>query len=72
MSFFKTTEKGKCDVTIKLLDENNSILFQRSSTYDFKPTFKELKEHFKQFKKEGAKIMKITTTPGCNVKSIKL
>lgn len=69
MSFFETTDLGKCDVTITLFTKENSILLQRSRTYDAKPTFKELKT---EFKNEGASYMRITTTPSCNVKTIKL
>lgn len=72
MKFFTTTDNGKCDVTITLFTERNSMFLQRSRTYDFKPTFKELKEEFKPFKKEGAKYMRITSTPSCNVKFITL
>jgi len=71
-AFFTTTEKGKCDVTITLFTESNSIFMQRSRTFDVKPTIKEFKEEFKQFKKEGAKYMRITTTPSRNTKTINL
>ena len=50
-AFFTTTEKGKCDVTITLFTESNSIFMQRSRTFDVKPTIKEFKEEFKQFGK---------------------
>lgn len=69
MVFFKTTNSGKCDVTITLFTKENSILLQRSRTFDTKPTFKGLRE---EFKIEGAAYMRITTTPGWNVKTIKL
>lgn len=69
MIFFETTASGKCDVTITLFTKENSILLQRSRTYYAKPTFKELKA---EFKNEGASYMRITTTPGWNVKTIKL
>lgn len=72
MSFFTTTDKGKCDVTITLFTKDNTIFLQRSRTFDSKPTLKEFKEEFKSFKKDGAKYMRITTTPSCNVKTINL
>ena len=72
MAFFTTTDKGKCDVTITLFTKENSFFLQRSRTFDIKPTFKELKEEFKPFKEDGAKYMRITTTPSCNVKTITL
>lgn len=71
-TFFTTTKTGKCDVTITLFTESNSIFLQRSRTFDVKPTIKEFKEEFKQFKKEGAKYMRITTTPSRNTKTINL
>lgn len=69
---FSTTKNGKCDVTITLFTENNSFLLQRSLTFDVKPTVKELKNEYKQYKKDGAKLMRITTTPSCMVKYYKL
>lgn len=71
-AFFKTTKTGKCDVVITLFTSCNTFFMQRSITFDVKPTFKELKETYKPFKKEGAKYMRITTTPSCNTKIINL
>jgi hypothetical protein len=71
-TFFTTTETGKCDVTVTLFTSCNTFFLQRSRTFDVKPTIKEFKEEFKQFKKEGAKYMRITTTPSCNTKIINL
>lgn len=70
MSFFTTTDKGKCDVTVTLFTKDNTMFLQRSKTFDIKPTLKEVKEEFKRFKKDGVKYMRITTTPSCNVKTI--
>lgn len=67
--FFKLTDKGRCDVTLTFFNAFNSIIAQRSLTFDFKPTIKELK---KRFAIDDAKTLRITTTPGCNVKNIKL
>ncbi len=69
---FTTTKNGKCDVVITLFTKGNSFLLQRSITFDIKPTIKELKERFKEFKKDGAKHMRITTTPSCMVKTYNL
>lgn len=72
MIFFTTTKSGKLDVTVTLFNKNNTMVLQRSSTYDFKPTLKEITEKFKIYKKEGATLMRITTTPSGNCKYIKL
>jgi hypothetical protein len=73
MSIFKTTPSGKCDVTVTLFNSNNRIVAQRSITFDVKPTIVELKERFKPLIKDyGAKLMRITTTPSCEVKMINL
>lgn len=69
MQFFKLTDKGKCDVTLTFFSDSNSIIAQRSLTFDIKPTIKELKGRFAI---DGAKTLRITTTPSCNVKTIKL
>lgn len=69
MQFFKLTDKGKCDVTLTFFTATNSIIAQRSLTFDIKPTIKELKGRYTI---EGAKTLRITTTPSCNVKTIKL
>lgn len=69
---FTTTPSGKCDVTITLFSKDNSIFLQRSITFDIKPTIKELFERFKEFKKEGAYYIRITTTPSYNTKTYKL
>jgi len=68
-TFFKLTNKGKCDVTLTFFNASNSIIAQRSLTFDIKPTIKELKSRFKI---DNAKTLRITTTPGCNVKTISL
>lgn len=67
--FFTLTDKGKCDVTLTFFNVGSSIIAQRTLTFDLKPTIKELKERFNI---EGAKTLRITTTPSCNVKTIKL
>ena len=69
MQFFKLTDNGKCDVTLTFFNASNSIIAQRSLTFDIKPTIRGLKERFKV---EWAKVLRITTTPSCNVKTIKL
>ncbi len=69
MQFFKLTDKGKCDVTLTFFTADNSIIAQRTLTFDIRPTIKELKERFVI---NNAKTLRITTTPGCNVKTIKL
>ena len=74
MSRFKITMTlcGKCDVTLTMFNEHNSIVGQKHSTYNVKPTVKELLEYAKLYKKNGAKTVRITTTPSCNVKTYKL
>ena len=74
MSRFKitTTKSGKCDVTLTMFDENNSIVGQRTSTYDVKPTVKELLTYAKTYKSNGAKTVRMTSTPSCSVKTYKL
>lgn len=69
---FTTTKSGKCDVTITLFTKDNSMLLQRSRTFDAKPTIKGFKEEFKPFKKEGASFMRISSTPSCDIKTYKL
>lgn len=69
---FTTTKYGKCDVTITLFTKDNVWLNQISSTFDIKPTIKELKEHYKPCKKDGAYYMRVSTTPSCNIKTYKL
>ena len=73
MSIFKLTKSGKCDVTVTLFNSHNQMVFQRSITFDCKPTIKELKDRFAQFKKElGATLMRITTTPSGEVRSYRI
>ncbi len=67
--FFKLTDSGKCDVTLTYFDIHHSIIARRSITFDCKPTFNYLKQ---MFTIENAKHLRITTTPSCNVKTIKL
>ena len=71
MSRFKimTTKSGKCDVTLTMFDKNNTIVGQKHSTYDVKPTIKELLNYAKTYKKDGAIMVRMTTTPSCNVKT---
>lgn len=69
MAFIELTKSGKCDVTFTFFNEHNSIITQRSITFDAKPTINELKERFTV---PGAKRLRLTTTPSCNVKYIKL
>ena len=45
---FTTTKSGKCDVNITLFSKDKTWLFRRSSTFDVKPTIKELKEIYKK------------------------
>lgn len=40
MSFFTTTDKGKCDATIKVFTKDNIISLQRSKIFDIKLTLK--------------------------------
>ena len=74
MSRFKitTTKSGKCDVTLTMFDENNSMVGQKCSTYDVKPTIKELLNYAKTYKKYGAKTVRIVSTPSCCVKTYTL
>jgi len=72
MGFFTTTNTGKCDVTITLFTKENSMFLQRTRTFDVKPTFKEFKDEFKPYKKEGAKYMRLTTMPSGNSKTVTL
>ena len=67
-----TTRTGKCDVTLTMFDKNNSMVGQKHSTYDVKPTIKELLDYAKTYKKDGAKTARITSTPSCNVKTFNL
>jgi hypothetical protein len=68
MTIFKTTDDGKCDVTVTLFTKLNQMFYQKTKTFDVKPTIKELREEYKKFKSEGAYRMRITTTPSCNVR----
>jgi len=74
MSRFKitTTVSGKCDITLTMFNEHNSIVRQNHSTYDSKPTVKELLHYAKSYKNDGAKTVRITTTPSCSAKTYKL
>jgi len=69
MAFIELTKSGKCDVSFTFFNEHNSIIAQRSITFDAKPTLKELKSRFEI---PGAKLLRLTTTPSGNVKNIKL
>ena len=74
MSRFKitTTKNGKCDVTLTMFNDNNTIVGQKSTTYDIKPTIKDLLSYAKTYKDIGAKAVRITSTPSCCVKTYKL
>lgn len=65
MSRFKitTTANGKCDIHITIFNKENTIIANSSLTYDVKPTVKELKEQYKTYKKEGGRLIRITTMP---------
>ena len=67
-----TTKSGKCDITLTMFDENNTIVGQKNSTYDIKPTIKELLNYAKNYKKNGAKTVRMTTTPSCCTKTYNL
>lgn len=69
---FTTTKSGKCDVVITLFTKDNTWLLQRSSTFDVKPTVKELIDTYKPYKKDGAYYIRIITTPSGSVKTYKL
>lgn len=69
---FTTTKSGKCDVVITLFTKDNTWLLQRSSTFDVKPTVKELIDTYKPCKKDGAYFIRITSTPSGSVKTYKL
>ena len=74
MSRFKitTTKNGKCDVTLTMFNENNIVVGQKHTTYDIKPTIKELLAYARTYKNNGAKIVRVTSTPSCCVKIYKL
>jgi len=74
MNRFKitTTKSGKCDVTLIMFDKNNTMVGQKHSTYDVKPTIKELLNYAKTYKKDGAKTVRMTSTPSCSVKTYNL
>lgn len=67
-----TTKSGKCDVTLVMFDKNNTIIGNKHSTYDIKPTIKDLLKYAKTYKKDGANKVRITTTPSCCVKTYNL
>lgn len=69
MAFCTLTTTGKCDVTFTYFNKENSIIAVRNITFDIKPTIIELKN---KFKIDGAKRLRLTTTPSCNVKNINL
>ena len=74
MSRFKitTTASGKCDVTLTMFNEHNTMVGQKTTTYDIKPTIKELLDYAKTYKKCGAKTVRMTSTPSCSVKTYSL
>lgn len=67
-----TTKSGKCDITLEMYNKNDAIVAKKSSTYDIKPTVKELLNFAKCYKKHGAETVKITTTPSYCSKLYKL
>ena len=69
---FQMTKSGKCDVTLTMFNEDNTMVGQKTSTYDVKPTIKELLAYAKTYKNDGAKTVRITSTPSCCVKTYKL
>ena len=69
MKFIELTKSGKCDVTFTFFNENNIMISQSTITFDTKPTIKELKSRLEI---PGAKLLRLTTTPSCNVKYIKI
>jgi len=74
MSRFKitTTPSGKCDITLTMFDKNNTMVAQRHSTYDVKPTIKELLTYSKTYKQHGAESVTITSTPSCYAKTYRI
>jgi len=68
----KTTSSGRCDVTLTIFNEHGTVIGQKASTYDIKPTIKELLDYAKTYKKDGAKTVRITTTPSFSVKTYRL
>lgn len=58
-----TTANGKCDIYITIFNKENTIIANRSLTYDVKPTVKELKEQYKSYKKDGGRLIRISTMP---------
>ena len=58
-----TTANGKCDIHITIFHKDNYIMVNRSSTYDVKPTVKELKDQYKSYKKQGGRLIRISTMP---------
>ena len=73
MSIFKLTKSGKCDVTVTLFNRHNQMVLQRTTTFDCRPTIKEIKDRYTPFKKElGAIEMRLTVTPSCEVRRYKL
>ena len=66
------TKSGKYDITLTIFNKNNSIIGQKHSTYDVKPTIREILNYAKTYKKYGAKTVRITSTPSCYVKTYSL
>jgi len=67
-----TTASGKCDVTLTMFNEHSTMVGQKTTTYDIKPTIKELLDYAKTCKKGGAKTVRMTSTPSCSVKTYRL
>jgi len=63
---------GKCDVTLTMFNEQNSMVGQVHRTYDIKPTVKELLDIARTYKDRGAKVVRMTSTPSCSAKTYKL
>jgi hypothetical protein len=66
---FKLTKQGRCDATLSYYNDSMEILYQHGITFDMKPTIKDLKS---MFKIEGAKYLRISTTPAWVQKTFKL
>ena len=66
---FKTSKYGKLDISITVYDIDNKIININSSTYDSKPTIKEV---IKRNYVSNAFKMKIVSTPSCQSRFYKI
>ncbi len=66
---FKLTKQGRCDVALTYYNDSMETLFQHNITFDMRPAIKDLKSRFNI---EGAKYLRISTTPAWVQKTIKL